>query len=355
MLGFELLKACFLRFEAGPKKQLLITCRTEEGSLVTEPKEGKPGAVGKHDRLFFLISLLLFVVGFLLCAYLVSLSFVPDAGKFCEVFKTDCLGVITSGYSKIFIFSSSSIGLAYFAFQLIILFGYPLIDQRIGRLPLPLLMITGSMAFGASCYYIYLFLFVVPDTCIACYGVHFINFLFFVFCLLRCFGFLKSRVTDWRGAFGGRGWLVLYCSAVTPLIILLAVTLAETRFQLQFEQQKGSKNLSFAQYLHHTAPKHKFEINKEDAVYGSETALHEIVLIYKKGCGQCRRAKEKLIPFTQGFPDAVYLVLKNFSTIPKTRLKELQVKHVPMVFVNGREAKGWDLPGFFDEYLDCGC
>jgi len=320
-------------------------------SSTVKPRLNQGRSNNELRSIMFIAPAFFFIVGILLCAYLLSVAFIPDAGKFCELLGTDCLSVIGSEYAKVFIFSSSSVGLAYFIFQLTILVGQRWIWPGKGNSPLPLFMISGGLALLASCYYLFLFLFMISDKCIACYGVHLINFLFFSLCL---FWFRNKKLNPAKmlKAYTSGEWLAVCITCLFSIILLLCVNIVETRFQLGVEQQKGSMNLSFAHYRHSMATKHEFQINKEDTVYGNKAiAFHEIVLVYKDGCGQCLKAKEKLIPIAEENPDTIYLVLKKYSHFPAEVIEILNITHVPMVFVNGREAEGWDLPDFFADYI----
>jgi len=62
-------------------------------------------------------------IGTLFCSYLLYLTFSGKAGHFCELFGTDCLSAIHSKYGRFLNFSSASLGLGYFTFQLLLLLG----------------------------------------------------------------------------------------------------------------------------------------------------------------------------------------------------------------------------------------
>jgi hypothetical protein len=54
--------------------------------------------------------------------------------------------------------------------------------------------------------------------------------------------------------------------------------------------------------------------------------------------------------------EGAYLVLKNFQSLSAEELDRFGISRVPAVFINGKMAEGWDVPGFLDEFTaGCGC
>lgn len=296
----------------------------------------------------------LLVAGCLACVYLISISFVPDAGKFCELFNTNCLSIISSEYGSIFIFSSSSLGLAYYIFLLSFLCLHFVFQDK-KRLPLEFITVSGTIGLMASLFYLHIY-FKTPETCIACLFVHMVNFVFFICCLVFFTASPKGERPGKPGKRENRAGVYAAFSLLISVSVLFGINIAETRYMLENEKNKGSENLEFARYLHDNAQKHSFQIIENDKVIGDKRSLHQIVLIQKEGCSQCKKAKEQLIPLVKKNPDVLSIVIKNYSDIPQNKLEQMGITKAPMVFFNGQEAAGWSLPGFFDAYIeDCGC
>jgi glutaredoxin len=152
------------------------------------------------------------------------------------------------------------------------------------------------------------------------------------------------------------GW-VYGLPLLLALTIFFGINLFAAQKQLVAEQKKLNTNLNYFQYLYRNSPLHPIAITAKDQVVGDpEVAIHQIVLVYKDGCRHCLAAKEKLAEEVQNYPEGVYLVLKNFRNFSSVELDRLGISRAPTVFINGKIAEGWDVPGFLDEFTDgCGC
>lgn len=216
--------------------------------------------------------------------------------------------------------------------------------------------LSGGIGLLASLYYLYILYFKTPGSCIACLFVHMVNFIFFICCIVF-FAALPRQIDPKKlGITAKRSGLNAVFSLLVSVTVLFGINIAETRYMLENEKIKGSENLEFARYRHDTSPKHSFEIAENDEVIGDKRSLHQIVLIEKEGCSQCKKAKALLIPLVKKNLDLVSIVIKNYSGISQNKLEKIGVTKVPAVFFNGQEAAGWSLPGFFDTYMeDCGC
>ena len=210
-----------------------------------------------------------------------------------------------------------------------------------------------------SLYFIYVLTVILKDSCLACYAVHMVNGL-----LLLLNGFYLIRARD---AINRKYLKSFFFNTKTAVITLLSVLLAtnivsgtnflETKYHLNAERKKLNSNLQYYSYLHKQSKIYEFAIAPSDRVVGEKAfAGHEILLIYKDGCTHCARAKEKLSTWVREHHLAVYLVMKNIDGISKEHLRQLGITRVPVVFIDGKRADGWEIPGFMDEYLnDCGC
>ena len=311
-----------------------------------------------NDKIALKAAVLLYGLGAAFSGYLVFIHVFNDAGRFCEMLQTDCLGVIQSEYGLLFGLSAASYGLGYFTFQLALIYGLSRSPTRsaIGMAYVILPFNVSAAMF--SLYYTYVLKSVLYTGCAACYGVHLVNLSALCLTLTLLF----------RGERYGLNKLKEYLSLTKAarltiisfqigLIVFLGANLIETRHQLGIEQKKISENLQYYRYLYKKEAAHVFKINPEDTLIGDQDySIHQIVLIYKDGCSHCQIAEKKLSEIVRNHDMAVHLILKNFKNISKTQLDELKVTKTPAVFINGRYAKGWEVHGFMSEFAeDCGC
>ena len=141
------------------------------------------------------------------------------------------------------------------------------------------------------------------------------------------------------------------------LTVFLALNLWASHTELVAERNKLGRNLEYFHYLYRNSPLYSLPVSAADRVIGDpDVAIHQIVLVYKDGCRHCRAVREKLTATVQVHPEGVYLVLKNFRNFSAEELKRFGISRVPAVFINGKRAAGWDIPGFLDEFTaGCGC
>lgn len=311
-----------------------------------------PGASAKRIEIFlgFLLG-----IGLLLSIYLFSLSVFTDGGGFCELFQGDCRSAVQSAYGTFLSFPVAGFSCGYFVVQLGLLLQF----AGAGRISLPLLRTAACLSVVAamgSIFFLFILVAEVKEICPACLGVHGINFL--VVGSLLFYTRNSDRQSTPLPSAGRQNWLqpAALC-LLAGLVCFLAINLWKTSVQLHQEQEIVSKNLQFFRYLYYDSPKHSIEITAKDIVVGEGAyANHQIVLIYKDGCRFCARAKQKLTKAVAEHKLAVYLVMKNYQDIDPETLKLWGVERVPQVFIDGRAAKGWDIPGFLEEFTDdCGC
>lgn len=286
----------------------------------------------------------LYGIGLFLSGSLFSLHFQDGAGAFCDLFSSDCLSTITSVYGSVAGFPVSTLAIGYFTLQLL--------SVAPPRYQSVLLIRTGNfIALLASMWFIYLMTMVLHETCVLCYGVHMINLIAFLTSLALVSG---------KSIFALRHHQSLSTHIAPVLAALLACSitnLAIARHQVTEERRKTTENVSYLKYMHLRSQEHSFSIEPDDAVIGKPgLAQHQITLIYKDGCLYCTKAKEELSRTVGTYPTAVYLLLKDYRKISRQRLEEIEVKRAPAVFIDGRRAEGWDVPGFLAPYTeDCGC
>lgn len=157
----------------------------------------------------------------------------------------------------------------------------------------------------------------------------------------------SARNREWQ--FGFRLFCVM---AVCGAFIFVA---ADAVFSQ--DNPAGSDRLVFFRDLYHEAKEHAFVIEPDDQIFGDRgVAVHQIVFIYDDDCPPCEAAVEKLISVVHKYERSVYLILKHRKYIPEPLLKQLHLLRMPVVFIDGKFAEGWDFPGFLQPFVeDCGC
>jgi uncharacterized membrane protein/glutaredoxin len=299
------------------------------------------------------------IAGILFCVYLLYLSFFSEAGLFCELFGTDCQSVIHSKYGRFFGLSTASLGLGYFCFHLLLPIGMKKVRPLNHGFMIRTGLVVSSFGLAFSLFYVYALMVVLDERCVACFCVHLLNIILF---LQYLFLFVKVEKNPdkcyLKGFCMDAGVMAVF--AVTLLIstnIVFGSNFFETKFQLEREQEKLKENLTYHEYLYGKSKQHQFDVNVGDHVIGEKgIAIHQIVLLYKDGCKHCGKAKKKLSRIVKKNENAVYLLLKNVKSLSRTQLEELKAARVPSVFVDGKMAAGWDVPGFLDKFTeDCGC
>ena len=310
------------------------------------------------QTLGYISALVLCSLGILLCTYLVYLSVNTDAGHFCELFGSDCTSVIRSDFGQLGEISVASLGLGYFVFHFSFLLALKnkIIRSHAGNV---CTCGFGLIGLAFSIYCIYILAAVLKLTCIACYAVHAVNLLLFgVYVLL--FYRISPPSENNRPHPSVRETGMVRIGAFSLLLainFILAANLLDTRQQLSVERHKTVNNLLYYRFLYDTAKPNHFTIEPQDSVFGEKgIAVHQIILLFKDGCLYCKKAKEKLTATVEKHELSVYLVLKNASSMSPVKLKDLNVARLPAVFIDGKLAEGWELPGFLDPFLeDCGC
>ena len=316
-----------------------------------------PSAPVRSDSVFSPLRTVLLILGAALCMYLTVISAHSDAGKLCGLFGGDCLGAVHSEYGRLFGNSVSSIGLGYFTFQLVLTVFMVLVGP-FGPVLLRIQTMAAALALVVSLYFAYVLRFILQQACIACYVVHVVNAVVFALCLKGLCGVLAAERLAHRSPWVYPGLVsalavsVLFASNAT-----LAASLMETRTVLQTEQKKTRNNLEYSRFLHQSSPMNIFEVLPGDTIVGEpEKAKHQIVLLYKEGCLYCRNAKERLVDIVRKNEAAVYLLMRETGRIPPTTLEAMRLRQVPAVFIDGRYAEGWQVPGFLEFFTrDCGC
>ena len=288
-------------------------------------------------------------LGMIFCFYLASLSFGPTAGDhLCRLLGGDCSGAVTSAHGRIFGFSLAALGLGYFTFQMVLTVS----AIQCGPASILAFQARRAMAAGAlvaSLYYAYLLLFVMPRGCTACFGVHLINAALFGACLIRP---NPGCTAPSRGTAAP-----LFLAAWLATTVTLGVALADSRSQLADTRKTIEGDLDYYRYRHQASPAHRFEPSPTDTVVGEPAiALHQIVLFYKDGCSHCKEARKRLSRAVHRHDTAVYLLLKETGRMDTALLQRYGIEGVPAVFIDGRRARGWQVPGFLAPFVeDCGC
>lgn len=301
---------------------------------------------------------MLISLGILLCTYLVYLSVNTDAGHLCELFKSDCTSVIRSDYGRLGDISVASLGLGYFVFHFCFLLA---VKNKTIRIHAAKVCTCWFCLFGLafSIYCIFLLAAVLKQNCIACYAVHAVNLLLFVVYVLFFYRIIPPSERNRTHPSLRKTGLVSIASIslLVAINVGLATNLLDARQQLSFERSKTVNNLLYYRYLYDTAKPKFFLIEPQDKVIGEKgIAVHQIILFFKDGCPYCNKANEKLTGMVEKHEMSVYLVIKNVRSLSPDNLNNLNVARLPAVFIDGKLAEGWEVPGFLDPFLeDCGC
>jgi uncharacterized membrane protein/glutaredoxin len=293
------------------------------------------------------------------CLYLNFLSYFSEAGRFCEIFGTNCSAVVHSRYGSLGGIPTASLGLSYFIFHLSVLVGFNRSRTDNPEIITVAGFLLSVIGLASSLYFVYLLKTVLNQSCLACYGVHFINAVLFVQYLILVIRDrrLLSRHRLVASYLQPKTIVVGAFSLLVSLNVVLGANLLETKYQLASEREKLHENLQYYKYLYNKSENHEFEIVPSDILFGEKgVAIHQIVMLYKDSCNHCRLAREKLSHIVNQNDMAVYLVLKNVEGFTLHQLKKLGVTKAPAVFIDGKMAVGWEIPGFLNEFTnDCGC
>ena len=303
----------------------------------------------------------LICVGIGFCLFLIYLNYSSsgEAGRFCAIFGTDCAAVTRSAFGSFGGISTATIGLSYYIFQLSILIGLFRIRAEAPELLVYAAFWISSAGLAFSLLFVYLLQVVLQQSCLACYGVHFINAILFGQGLIL---FVRDRrVADGQCLTGlfrePKSLAVFVISLLAALNVTFGASFLEARRELAAERGKLQQNLQYYKYLYAMSEYHEFEIEPADIVVGEKgIAIHQIVMFYKERCDHCRAAEEKLSAIVEKNDLAVYLVLKNVKHFTPRQLDTLGVGKTPTIYIDGKKAAGWEVPGFLNEFTrDCGC
>jgi uncharacterized membrane protein/glutaredoxin len=300
-----------------------------------------------------------YAVGCLTCAYLTVLSFSADAGHFCELAGTDCVAVIRSNHGRILGLSIATLGLGFFFGQAVLLV---IAGNRSAAPAVPYLLLgAGATGLLFSGYLIYVMRVALGQDCLACYGAHTANAAASACLVARVIQMRRKEPQANRQSAAQAGGLRarIALSILSAAVVIFGLNWMEARHQLSMERARLKENLDYYSYRYETAQRLELRVQAGDAVVGERAvAPHQIVLFYKHGCGHCQAAREKLTAVVKRHENAVHLILKDvqrLTDVERARLKE-QISKLPAVFVNGKHADGWEVPGFLDRFtLDCGC
>ena len=300
-----------------------------------------------------------YALGCLTCAYLTLLSFNAEAGYFCELAGSDCVGVIGSDYGRILGLSVATLGLGFFLGQAVLVAIAGI--RSAARAVTYLLLGTGATGLVFSGYLIYAMRVALGQDCLACYGAHAANAAALACLVARIIRIKRQEPLVCRQSAAPAGGLrtLMALSMLSAAAVIFGLNWLEARHQLVVERARLRENLQYYSYLYETAPRLELQAQAGDAVVGERAvAPHQIVLMYKHGCSHCRAAEEKLTTIVKRHENAVHLILKDVQRLTEIEFAHLQdqTAKLPAVFVNGKHAAGWDAPGFLERFtLDCGC
>lgn len=149
----------------------------------------------------------------------------------------------------------------------------------------------------------------------------------------------------------------MFIALLLAIAFVFGMTLLETKAQLRSIENELAQNLDYYRLLHEQAPVIAFDIDTSDTVIGEPAiAMHQVVLFQKENCEHCRAARERLKALVHRHDTGIYLLLKTVDPAQLQSLSTFGFEKVPAVFIDGRRALGWQMPGFMDIFTeDCGC
>ena len=309
--------------------------------------------------LLILVDTILIYNGLIFSAYLAYLSATDANGAFCELFKSNCTAVVQTPYGDFFGISVASIGLGYFLFLGGLRIGYHKLGFDLTHAAVIIDSILRCLSLMISGYFSFLMVFILDEKCFACFMVHATNLGLFLRASFQSIKIFRSLPSTSLPILLGPppAGMVYLLSFFIGLNGFLLTNFFDAKNQLKAAQLKINQNHQFYQYLYEKSPKHDLTISDNDIVVGEKAiAIHQITLFYKDNCNHCFTARNKLIDIVRSHESAVYLVLKNARTIPKQQLNSLEITKLPAVFIDGKFAQGWMVPGFLEKFTeDCGC
>ena len=300
-----------------------------------------------------------YAVGCLTCAYLTVLSFSADAGHFCELAGTDCVGVIGSDYGRILGLSVATLGLGFFLGQAVLL----VVAGKRSAAPAVSYLLLGAGATGLlfSGYLIYVMRVALGQDCLACYGAHAANAAALARLVARVVRMRRNELRANRQKAAPAGGLraLVALSILSAASVIFGLNWMEARHQLSMERARLKENLDYHSYRYESAQRLQLQADAGDTIVGERAvAPHQIILFYKQSGGHCQAAREKMTAVVKRHENAVHLILKDLqrlTDVERNLLKE-QISKLPSVFVYGKHAAGWEVPGFLERFtLDCGC
>ena len=148
-------------------------------------------------------------------------------------------------------------------------------------------------------------------------------------------------------------------SILSAASVIFGLNWMEARHQLSMERARLKENLDYYSYRYESAQRLQLQADAGDTIVGERAvAPHQIILFYKQSGGHCQAAREKMTAVVKRHENAVHLILKDvqrLTDVERNLLKE-QISKLPSVFVYGKHAAGWEVPGFLERFtLDCGC
>lgn len=308
----------------------------------------------------FNVYLILYFLGFLISGYLIYLSLSTSNDNLCALFFSDCNTVLFSSYAYLLSFSNSSLGFAYYIFAFIFVFNQRVFFEKSSKYYSLIKILIFCMHFLSmlfSLYYVFVLIVILEQFCIFCYMIHTINLFLFILSfaeLIKKFDGKKSfPISDYLK----KHFNLLANITLIVLVFFLSVNLLESRIFYKREKEKNAKSLRYYLYLYEKSPKNDFTIDPGDIKTGFQNKqLIQLVLIYKDKCYYCKKAQKKLKEIVTKHSNIVYMIEKNYKNLSEERLKQLNIKKVPAVFINGKFAEAWDIPGFLTEFIkNCEC
>ncbi len=227
--------------------------------------------------------------------------------------KINCDYVLASRWARVGPLPSAVVGLVYFLslgswFALV---GVPnAAGRRWHRVPL---LVAGS-GLIASAYFTLVMAAYLPVWCTWCLGVHGINAILFVACVLarpRCDTLegmtpRPSRVRAWGTIGGTAGGAMLLASSV------FAYQMQMTARRYQLEYLKATNNADYVAWRYSQATQRDMMLRGDDFVIGRSDAKHTVVAYTDFECSACAGFHRYAAHLTNSFPESVRIVFRHY-------------------------------------------
>ncbi len=308
--------------ESTKKKRISFRLRKRQYPVLPWDRS-KPYFISRRPLIILLLLALVgvFATAFLTYRHIVLTSHTGNVGEsaLCKAQGViNCDGILLTDYSVLLgYFPSSVLGLMGFVFVWWLLVN-SLLNERVRKLAMTLLVLYFFMAIGFSWYYIYLMAFEVDYVCTWCIVVHVINFtslaLILYFSIKNRQNFLlEEPASKWERFYFIAGGLCL------ALVVFFGSVYLENYLSFRDAKTKYEELANDPVVIMATvkaSPDYEIPITKDDPVFGNPSAPFPIVLFSDFQCPVCSQTEQYLKSIVNANPHVLSLVYKNYPLSP---------------------------------------